>query len=594
MELGRYMLKLKLLMLLILIIPVHSIAGSKILLWGDTHLHTNNSVDAYLSGNETISPHEAYKFARGEYVLSSSGKRAKLSRPLDFLVVADHAEYYGLLPELQHRSAGLSSEARSFKRGFWGGVSSIKRRLVAELTASLQGDSQKILDDRDLVQSRWMNYLKVSEEFNQPGRFSTLMGFEWSSMEGGDNLHRVVIFSDGLEKLKNILPFSALDSSDVRKLWEFMGGYEKSYGGKVLAIPHNGNLSNGLMFSSTVDGVAMTESYAQLRNRWEPLYEITQMKGDSETHPLLSKDDGLADYETWDKGNINGNNLKQPSMLEYEYARPALKNGLKIERRLKVNPFEFGFVGGTDSHTGLAAVEEDNYWGKVSFLEPKPNRSAIPIYKSGAAGKVYDLFARDFSAAGYTAVWAEFNDRKSIFAALTRKEVYATTGSRITLRFFSGVNLRKDYLARPGWTDIAEKRLVTMGGQLLLENGSSGPSFAVSVTKDPVGANLDRVQIVKVWLDGENQALEKVFDLAGKGRNCPKKLSVECTLVWEDHTYQNGQQALYYVRVIEEPSLRWDQLDALAEGNRNASKRRENFQERAYSSPIWVYSEPKS
>ena len=337
-------------------------------LWGDTHLHTSYSTDAGMIGN-FLGPEEAFRFARGETVRASVGERARLVRPLDFLVVADHAENLGLAALIEESNPDLLRNA-------WG-------RQVHDLVkngkpmeaygawgAVMAKNEDPLSSDTELNRTIWNRIVKAAETYNEPGKFTALHGFEWTSSYKANNLHRVVIFRDDADKVRDLIPFSNYDSPDPEKLWEWMKAYEERTGGRVLAIPHNGNLSNGLMFDDvTLTGKPLTKKYAEQRALWEPLYEVTQIKGDGETHPALSPNDEFADYYRWDKGNfaLAG---KKPDMLPREYARAALKRGLQYEAKFGVNPFKFGMVGSTDSHTSLATTREDNFFGKATPTEP--------------------------------------------------------------------------------------------------------------------------------------------------------------------------------------------------------------------------------
>ena len=346
--------------------------------WGDTHLHTSQSFDSVLFGNR-LGPEEAYRFARGEEVISSTGQRVQLSRPLDFLVVADHAESYGVMSAVLAGDPELTSDpvARRWhelmNQGPQGGLEVYKEAVVE------YGGKGKplpgILSNPSTIGSLWTKNTVLAEKYNNPGRFTTLIGYEWSSNTNGNNLHRVVVFRDNADKTNQIVPFSSFDSDNPENLWKALAAYEAKTGGSVLAIPHNGNLSNGRMFE-IVDfaGNPLTREYAQTRANREPIVEVTQIKGDGETHPYLSPTDEFANFERWDRGNLDLSADKKPEMLQYEYARSALKNGLKLEKELGVNPYKFGMIGSTDAHTSLATADSDNFFGKLPAYEPSPDR----------------------------------------------------------------------------------------------------------------------------------------------------------------------------------------------------------------------------
>jgi uncharacterized protein DUF3604 len=433
-------------------------------LWGDTHLHTANSLDAAAFGN-TLGPEEAYRFARGEEVVSATGQRVKLSRPLDFLVVADHAEALGATVELKSGNPLLMSNP-TLKR--WHDMMAGGKGVDAamEIIRSVgTGTTPKEMFDPRLARSVWQAYTATAERYNEPGRFTALIGYEWTSNKAGNNLHRVVIFRDGKDKADQIVPFSSADSENPAKLWNFLDSYQGKTGGSILAIPHNGNLSNGRMFALVdFDGRGLTREYAETRARLEPVYEVTQIKGDGETHPFLSPNDEFGGYELWDKGNLDLTELKKPEMLQYEYARSGLKIGLKLEKELGVNPFKFGMIGSTDSHTSLATAEEDNFFGKHSGAEPSPDRALHPFMQS-ADGKVV-LFGWEMTASGYAGIWATDNTREAIFDALMRKEVYATTGPRMIVRFFGGWDFKPGDAATRNPGEVGYSKGVPMGGDL--------------------------------------------------------------------------------------------------------------------------------
>jgi hypothetical protein len=394
--------------------------------FGDTHLHTSYSADAGMIGN-TLGPEDAYRFARGETVTSSTGIPARLSRPLDFLVVADHAENLGLAPAIAESNPELLAND-------WGRMvhDLVKKGDIESITKAFDA-WQVVLADLDdplkeqtaLAQTMWQRITEAAEQYNDPGRFTAFIGFEWTMQENGNNLHRNVFFRDGKDKADQIVPISQYDTQDPEQLWAWMADYEQKTGGRMLAIPHNGNLSNGLMF----DDVTLTykqpldRDYAQRRARWQPLYEVTQMKGDGEAHPFLSAEDEFADFETWDKASF-GAEPTTKDMLPREYAREAYKRGLAYEARLGVNPFKFGMIGSTDSHTSLSTAQEDNFFGKVVLLEPSADLIRFEEVIAGRpAPKGSQMFARETGAFGLAAVWARENTREALWDAMARKEV---------------------------------------------------------------------------------------------------------------------------------------------------------------------------
>jgi hypothetical protein len=590
-------------------------------LWGDTHLHTGLSVDAGLFGAR-LGLEDAYRFARGEEVVSSTGQPAKLARPLDWLVIADHSDGMGLIDDLR---AG-APEVTKFEQGArWakglaaGGQQSVDTALDLITTFS-QGKIEPALlatysPGSKIYASIWEKVVKAAEAYNEPGRFTTLIGFEWTSLVKGNNLHRNVIFRDDAAKAGQVVPYTTqapIGSTDPLDLYKYLENYEAKTGGTVLALAHNGNLSNGLMFpvDAQYTGRKLDAEYVQQRARWEPMYEVTQIKGDGEAHPFLSPDDEFADYETWDAGNLDLSEAKKPEMLQYEYAREALKNGLELESRLGTNPYKFGMVGSTDSHTALSTAEEENFFGKHSGSEPSPDRMLHPFTKTDKG----EFKGWQTVASGLAAVWAEENTRDSIFDAMARKEVYATTGTRITVRFFGGWDYTTDDLNSRAPAFRGYEKGVPMGGDLSAKAGGKAPTFMVYALKDPIGANLDRIQIVKGWLDAEGKTHEKVHNVTwsdGRKPDAKGKLPAvgntvdiknanwtntigasELGAVWTDPDFDPAQRAFYYARVIEIPTPRWIVYDAFRYGTKIPEGAEAIHQERAYTSPIWYT--PKS
>ena len=574
--------------------------------WGDTHHHTSYSPDAGLVGN-ILGPEAAYQFARGEEVTSSSGLRAKLLRPLDFLVVSDHAEYIGLADMLRTSDPVLLDDpiGKRWNDMFHGGKG---YDLFIEILGSVAAGDEKIKNPQ-VKRSIWERFTKVADRYNEPGRFTAFIGFEWSSIPQGNNLHRVAVFRDGAERANQVVPYSMFDSVDPEDLWRYLAEYETKTGGQVFAIPHNGNLSNGVMFAEkTLAGKRIGKAYAQERMRWEPLIEVTQIKGDGETHPFLSPEDEFADFETWDKGNLTGTVPKKDEMLQYEYGRSALKLGLKLEEKTGVNPYKFGMIGSTDSHTSLATTREENYFGKITKTEPSPTRYEHEVIRSTVDPKL-TTFSSEEAAEGLAAVWARENTREAIFDAMKRKEVYATTGSRIGVRVFAGWDFRADEVERPDFADQGYARGVPMGGDLSQAPKGKSPTFMVRSLRDVDGANLDRIQIVKGWMDGKGKTHEKVYDLAlsdgrkpdANGKVPPVGNTVDVanatytntigdpllTAHWVDPDFDPKERAFYYVRVIEIPSPRWTAYDAKRFGIKMPDDIPMIVQDRAYTSPIW-------
>ena len=466
-------------------------------LWGDTHLHTAVSVDAGTLNR--IGQEDAFRFARGEEITTTHGLRVKLSRPLDFLVISDHAEMYGLMPQLLSGDPEILSTETG--RKWYGELKSGDfDRVFAtamEIIGTLSHKDAPIKNDR-AVRNAWNAYTALADRYNEPGRFSAVIGFEYTTM-GGFNLHRNVLFRGDASEANRMVPFSQFDSQNPEDLWKFLDKFHNDTGAEVLAIPHNGNLSNGRMFSvETFDGKPLTREIAELRARYEPIMEATQIKGDGEAHPMLSPNDEFADYETWDKSNLNGTEAKTPEMLQYEYARAALKNGLLLERQLGVNPFKFGMIGSTDAHTSVAAVEEENFFGKHSGVEPELHRWEHVVIE--APDPNFTTVGWQQAASGYAAVWAAENTREAIFDAMMRKETYATTGSRMTVRFFGGWDFTAEDTETRLPAAVGYTKGVPMGGDLRGAPAGKAPSFLVAALKDAYSGNLDRIQIVK----GEN------------------------------------------------------------------------------------------
>jgi len=580
--------------------------------WGDTHVHTSLSTDAGMIGNR-LGPEDAFRFARGELVVSSTGVPARLQRPLDFLVAADHAENLGLAPMIVERNPELlkldfgRKIAQLVYDGKYGEAYTLWGTAMSSRNDPLKGEE-------GLVRSMWERLTEAAEQFNEPGRFTALIGFEWTSSPEGNNLHRNVIFRDGKARADQIIPFSQYDSTDVEDLWAWMKAYEAKTGGRALAIPHNGNLSNGLMFDDrTFSGKPLDRSYAEQRMRWEPVYEVTQMKGDGEAHPRLSPDDEFADYGTWDKGSF-GPAPKTPDMLPREYAREALKRGLAYEKQIGINPFKFGMIGSTDTHTSLATTEENNYYGKGSPGEPSANparfEEMITGYFQEPGGA--DITIRHYRtlAAGLAAVWATDNTREALWDALSRKEVYATTGTRIVVRVFAGWDFTEAEVQRPDFAKTGYQRGVPMGGDLSRAPQGQAPTFMIRALRDVDGANLDRIQVVKGWIDDGGNLRERVYDvLCSDGRainsehHCEKPVgnSVDVATAtytnsigealmqayWKDVDFNPDQRAVYYVRVLEIPTPRWTTYDAAFFGVALPAGVEPTHQERAYTSPIW-------
>ena len=584
--------------------------------WGDAHLHTSNSVDAFGFGVR-LGPEEALRFARGEEVTSTLGLKARLARPLDFLVITDHSDALGAIKTLAD-APGFLIRDPTMKR--WHDMLNAgpqeSLRATAEMVDAQTANTLPPAMTEPEAQSKrtrsiWNDHIDTVERYNEPGKFTAMLGFEFTLMDGGKNLHRNVIFRDGKARVKTVVPLGAWGATaSTDALWNYMDAYEKHTGGRVLAIPHNSNLSNGLMFEMTQPGGgAMTAAYARRRLAHEPLVEITQIKGDSEAHPFLSPNDEFAGYGVagWELGDLAMAEGKTPSMFAGEYVREALKRGLAIEAKTGVNPYKFGVIGSTDAHTALSTADENNYFGKHTGVEPSATRALAPQNLGTRLGR----FGWHYLASGYAGVWARGNTRAEIFDAMLRKEVYATTGPRMTVRVFGGWDFSPGDMKR-NWVRDGYRKGVPMGGTLQPPKRARGerPSFIVSALKDPIGANLDRVQVIKGWIDKAGVTHEKVFDVAwsdmakrqpvgGKVPAVGDTVDVarasytnaigapELMTVWNDPEFDPTVKAFYYVRVIEIPTPTWVAFDALRYKLKLPPEVRVKAQERAYTSPIW-------
>ena len=579
--------------------------------FGDTHLHTANSSDAFGLGVR-LPPEEALRFAMGEETVSTTGLKAKLARPLDFLVIADHSDGLAALKQI-HDAPGFLLTDPTLRR--WhdelqkGPAESQKVAMELIDRFSKRTLPADMMDPKAMEKRTadvWQDHTSIVDRYNSPGKFTAFMGFEYTLMRKGDNLHRVVIMRDGKDKADQVLPFSSLIGTSPDQLWDYMDAYEKKTGGKILAIPHNSNLSNGLMFQLTgPNGGPMTAAYARRRSAKEPLVEATQIKGDSESHPFLSPNDEFSNYGDagWDLGNLTMEGKKTPDMLAGDYVREALKRGLLIEQKTGVNPYKLGMIGSTDSHTALATGDEDNFFGKFSGNEPNATRASTPQNIGTRMGRI----GWHYLAGGYAAVWARANTRGAIFDAMTKREVYATTGSRMKVRVFAGWDF-SDSDWKANWVKAGYTRGVPMGSDL--KPGKGTPKFMISALKDPMGANLDRVQMVKGWVDASGKMQEKVFDVVWSdpakrkitgGKLAPvgdtvdlKTASYKNTIgapelrtVWSDPEFNPKTRAFYYLRVMEIPTPRWPVYDAVRYGAKLPKDAKLKDQERAYTSPIW-------
>jgi hypothetical protein len=558
----------------------------------------------------TLTPEDAVRFARGEQVASNTGQPVKLSRPLDWIAVTDHSDGMGVISELRAGNPELMADPVQ-KR--WHDMMLAGPEQAAAATMELiNAQSNKRLPpsimDPKFAKSVWLKNNAIMERYNEPGRFTAFIAYEWTSNAGGgDNLHRNVIYRDGRDKADQMIPYTTFQSENPEDLWKWMQTYEDKTGGSLLAIPHNGNLSNGRMFElRTFAGQPLTKEWAEARARWEVLFEAIQTKGQSESHPSLSPTDEFSNYELWDRGNLN---LvpKQPGMIQHEYLREALKNGLKIEQQLGANPFKYGMASGSDAHTGLTAMEEDNFFCKFVSCEPGAERWNENALKFG------DRVVKgwEVTAAGYTGVWATENTREAIWDAMKRKEAYSTSGTRMIVRFFGGF----DFDPKDGQTrspaEVGYAKGVPMGGDLRGAPQGKAPTFLVAALRDPIGGNLDRIQIIKGWVDRNGRTQEKIFDVVwgdadkrrpgADGKLPPVGNTVdlanatwtntigdpELITVWRDPEFDPTLRAFYYARVLEIPTPRWTAYDAKRFNVRMAPNVPMVTQERAFTSPIW-------
>jgi len=583
--------------------------------FGDLHLHTKYSVDAYMFGAR-VSPADAYRFARGEALLHPGGYEIKLAGPpLDFLAVTDHSEYLGIMPAMNDPDSYLSQHPiaqRMFSTTDRAEILAAYGAISRSLVSGIPIDE---INDQGIISAVWADTIAAAEAYYEPGVLTTFAGFEYSvgmDMDGDlmtpdiATLHRNVIFRGAAPAQ----PFSALISTDPEDLWDWMDAL-RGNGVESLAIPHNSNISSGLAFQEErFSGAGFDPDYMRQRMRNEPLVEITQVKGTSETHPSLSPDDEWADFELYEvlipsqvKGQVEGS-----------YIREALRNGLEIAEEQGVNPFEFGFIGSSDSHVGGGSFDEKGYWSKLGRNDATAQqRGSVPPGDAQSwQGVELDPRAQNWfsrwSAAGLTGVWAERNTREAIYDALRRKETFATSGPRIRLRFFAGHDFADDLISSQDMIATAYRDGVVMGGEL--QGAATSPSFLIWAMRDPRGAPLQRLQIVKGWtVSGETY--ETIYDVACSdglqpdptSRRCPDNQAKvdlsDCSIstdvgaselktLWRDPDFDPTQRAFYYVRTLENPTCRWSTWDAVEACTPPNPDLPATLQERAWSSPIWL------
>jgi hypothetical protein len=598
--------------------------------FGDTHLHTSYSPDAYLMGNRSADPDTAYRYAKGQPVVHPFHRaKIQIKTPLDFLVVADHAEYMGVIPKVFEGDPLVANTDTGKRWKAWADAGEPQKAFAEGIASVNAGKAIPDLNSEEIRRSVWGEIMEAAERHNEPGKFTTFLGWEWSSTPSGANLHRVVFVREGKKIGEKFLPFTSFDSDKPEDLWDWLDATSNSTGANFVAIPHNQNISKGLMFPIQDSyGKPITKAYAQSRMRWETVVETTQIKGDSETHPMLSPTDEFADFETYDHVIEVGEGkevsafgcavLKKltPEDREYiekhsehvakagDYSRTALMRGLAIEARIGANPYKFGLIGSTDSHTGMASAEEDNFWGKMA-LDSTPENT-FDAEKIIVPPKSIGL---DMGAAGLAAVWSEENTREAIFDAFRRKETYATTGPRIRVRFFGGWDFAEEEAYASNLAEIGYRKGVPMGGDLSPAPEGKAPTFLIHTVKDPNHANLDRIQVVKGWVDVKGMPHEKILNVAlSDGRTVGKDGKVkpvgntvdlktatwtdtigdaQLATVWTDPEFDPTVSAFYYVRVLQIPTPRHSLYDAVALGRPHPKEYPATIQERAYTSPIW-------
>ena len=584
--------------------------------WGVAHVHTGYSFDSGMFG-VTTTPDDLFRVATGGEVVLDNGQRFKQDRPLDWVSITDHAEYMGISDQLRVGDPALLASPQG-KRWYEMSRESPQKGVEAAIEAVISMQSGKpVFDASKLTGSAWAHATAAAEKWNRPGVFTTLHGFEWTSAPGGRNLHRTVVFRDGANRVNQIVPFSTFDSQDPADLWKYMDAYVKKTGGQVLAIPHNGNLSVGIMYSAeTFDGKPMDLAYAEARASHEPLFEATQIKGDGETHPYLSPNDEFADFERW--WSVDAQTMQKASnnVLQGNYVRSALKLGLELDAKLGANPYKSGLIGGNDAHIGVITTREDNFFGEFANGLPSPDRWKTPLMmlnNDPKKGPLVSVWGE--AAAGLGGVWARENTREGIWDALKRKEAYATTGDRPVVRVFAGWEFVPADLNRSDFAANGYAHGVPMGGDLTKAPAGKRPVFMVQAMRDPDGPNLDRIQVIKGWLGKDGKAQERIFDVAvsgdrkiGPDGRCKTLVgstvdvanasysntigAATLSAYWTDPTFDAKERAFYYVRVIQIPSPRWTAYDQKRYGIKMPDYVPMTVTDRAYTSPIW-YSPAK-
>jgi hypothetical protein len=574
--------------------------------WGDTHLHTSYSPDAFFFGNETADPDTAYRYAKGLPVVHPYHRaKIQIGTPLDFLVVADHAEMMGVPLRLFQGDQTLTKTATGRRIVKMVKAGKGQEVFIEFVGAINEGKPYEDLNGEDTRRSVWSDMVSITERHHAPGRFTSFIGWEWTSTPGGKNLHRVVFMPQGGEVAAKFIPYSSFDSTKPEDLWAWLEETSARTGASFTAIPHNSNISGGLMFNDVdSEGRPITTEYARTRMKWEPVIEVTQIKGDSETDPILSPTDEFADFEPFSHAidtESLGTGAKAP-IGPGDFARAALGRGLELEAKVGVNPYKFGMIGSTDSHTGMSSAEENNFHGKTAFDSTPANTFDTFLGVKG--------FGADMSASGMAGVWAPVNERSALFDAFRRKEVYATTGPRIRVRLFGGWGYTSADATKKELAQIGYANGVPMGGDLTEAPEGKAPRFLVYAIKGPRGANLDRVQMVKGWLDENGTAQEKVYNIAWSddrelrddgtlkpvgntvdlvtGTYTNEIGDAQLSTVWEDPDFDPEVRAFYYLRVLQIPTPRHTLYNAIALGmDPQKTGHPPTIQERAYSSPIW-------
>ena len=571
--------------------------------FGNLHVHTGWSFDAFINGAFT-DPDSAYRWAKGESIPNPvEGAALQINSPLDWYIVSEHAEYLGALPLMADPESPVSKHPLAADITGDDAVKSFDAyTTISNGMYSVPPQVDPVLGDPKLAMSIWSQVVEIADRHYEPGKFTTMAGYEWTSAPDWRNIHRVVFFRDTAHVPE--APFSALDSNVPEDLWRWMDEQRKA-GNDLLAIPHNGNASDGIMFpvGKTYGGSDLNAGYAAARMRNEPLYELTQIKGTSETHPALFPNDEFGDFELWDY--TLAATATPPEHKQGGYAREALIRGLKLQSEGKGNPFKYGFIGDSDTHNGAAAIEEDNYTGKFGFeIDPKHRLQGPPGVSAAAARQV-----RQFSSGGVAGVWAHANTRDGIFEALKRRETFATSGPRLKVRFFGGFGLAEFTPGSESGLQRAYKEGVPMGGELTSARDGDAPTFVVHAIKETDGANLDRIQIIKGWVDADGEQRSRIYDVAlsndrkpgPDGKIAPVGNTVkeadatytnaigdaQLSVTWTDPDFDASQPALYYARVLQIPTPRWSTYDAARTGLERPKDVPVSIQERAWTSPIW-------